>query len=296
MKTETDSVQPKITGHVIFAVVAILGSGSCVLRGTFGGQSIDDAGIVAAGIAGFAALAHLLLALCAPRMATLPQGLALLFVVLAPFSFLYPVYMRPDQGWPVNPGAGPRAGGRVHSRVIAPGDELSVAWNAEDFTSVGALWRGTPEIKVLNAAEIGCPGALPGTGRNETWEKWIWTKGSLQECPPFLSARFPTPKDPRLAGKTLKLRITLPITYPAPEGHHEYIDKQKTIIREDEIMLAPAAVKEAYWTSWRIGASLGLAGTSIGGLMLVGLAFGLRSSWSATRGSASPLSMSAKPC
>ncbi len=296
MKPEPDSVKHKLYGHLVFAAVAVVGSGSAVLRGTFGGQSIDDAGMVAAGIAGFAALAHLLLAFCEPRILSLPQALALLLVVLAPLAFLYPSYARPDEGWPLNPGRGPRAVGTVHSRVVSPGDEVSVAWSAEGIESVGALWRGTPKVEVVNAAELGCAQALPGTGREATWEQWIWTKGSLQKCPPFLSAQFSIPKGPQLAGQSIKLRMTLPITYPAPLGDNEYEDKRKTIVREDVILLAPPAVKQAYWNSWKMGASLGLAGTSIGGLLLVGLAFGLRSSSTAISGAVSPLQVSVKPC
>ena len=296
MASDPNSVEHKIRGHIVFAVIGLLGSAVFVLRGTFGGQSVDDAGVVAAGITGFAALAHLLLAICEPRTAGLPQGLALLLVVLAPLAFLYPAFARPDQGWPLNPVKGPREDGTIRSRIVSPGDRVSVRWTAEDITSVGARWRGRPKVEVLNAVELGCPQALPGTGRDETWERWMWTESGLEECSPFLTATFPLPDDPQLAGKSLRLRTTLPITYPAPVGRVEYVDKRKTFVREDVVLLAPLAVKEAYWASWRTGAAIGMVGTAVGGLILVLVAFGLRLSWKSEECSVPPLAMSVKPC
>lgn len=296
MDPDTNSVQHKIRGHVVFLAVAVLGSGVFVLRGTFGGQSIDDAGVVAAGIAGFAALCHLLLAFCEPRTTALAQAPASLLVILAPLAFLYPVHTCPDQGWPLNPGKGPRCVDAPSSRVVSPGDEVRVKWFDEDFVSVGARWRGSPKVEVLNAAELGCPRTIPATGRDETWGRWMWTKASIEECPPTLRAQFTIPDDAQLAGESLRLRITLPITYPAPVGRVEYVDKKRTFVRENEILLASPAVKHAYWTSWRIGAGLGLAATAIGGLMFVWIAFGLKVSWQAEPSFAQQFSMSAKPC
>jgi hypothetical protein len=120
----------------------------------------------------------------------------------------------------------------------------------------------------------------------------MWTKASLKECPPALKARFTIPDDSQLAGESLRLRITLPMTYPAPVGRIEYVDKRKTFVREYELLLAPPEVKHAYWTSWRIGAGLGLAATAIGGLMFGWVAFGLRVSRQPERRFEQQLSMS----
>ena len=208
---------------------------------------------------------------------------ALLLVCLAPVGFLYPVFTRPDQGWPTNPGKGLREVGTPSSRIIAPGDTVRVFWTPEGVESVGALWSGIPKVEVLNAVETGCPRTLPATGRIETWNRVIWTKSSLQECPPFLTARFQIPDDDGLIGKTLKFRITLPFIYPAPEGRSRYVDKKKTVVRQDDVLLTSSSVKAAYWTSWKLGATIGMTGTAVGGFMLVLLAVGMRGGWAATR-------------
>lgn len=295
MESDPDAVKYKIRGHVIFLLVAVLGGGAVVLRGTFGGQSIDEAGKVAVGIIGFAALGHLLLTFCQPLTISLRHSIALLLVLSAPLGFLIPVLERPEDGWPLNSGNGPRGADGVHSRVVAPGDTVSVEWSAMDHPSVGAHWRGTPEVKVLNAGELGCPEFLKSPGRHDSWKSIIWTRGSLQECPPTLAARFRIPDDAALAGKPVKLQIKVPFTYPAPRGKAGFTNKKATVVRKDEILLAPTEVKDAYWNCWLAGVLIGLGGTTAGGLMLVWLAFGLRVPASNTD-AMQPLSVPAMTC
>ncbi len=276
MQPEPDSAKFKYYGHVVFTAVALLGSGLFVLRAAIGGQGADSAGMIAAGIAGFAAVAHLMLTFCEPLTINVRTGIALLFVVAAPIGFLMPTFARPEQGWPLNPpDRAARETGPLASRVVAPGDKVSISWIPRKMTAVRGLWRGTPKVAVLNAKELACPATIPSKGNADKWGDEIWTDGSLDGYAPRVSATFVIPDDAELGGKSLDLRVTLPVTYPTPvEGDH-FDDRRQMLICETTMLVATRKVKEAYWSSWSTGATLGLAGHAIGGFMLIVFSMGL---------------------
>ncbi len=259
----------QMQGHLVLTVVAAAWCGILVLCGTFGGKTADEAGLAAAWIAGFIAVGHVLMAACHYRRLQPRHGWALLLACAAPAAFLVPVLARPDGGWPVNPGKGPRANGRVHSRVVTPGDVVSMSWTAEDLKSVGGMWRGTPRVRVLNADELGCSRELPAQGQNDTWDRVIWTEAGFDSLSPFLTAEFRIPCDESLVGKSLRLQTTLSFEFPTPQGKSSYIDQSTMVTRFDDVLLASSSVKRSYWDTWSTGATIGMTSTLVGGLLLV---------------------------
>src|SRR5262249_12102265 len=79
-------------------------------------------------------------------------------------------------GRPRNSSDGVRVEGSP--RMIAPGDTVTVRVQSSGTHSVSGLWRGTPRVEVLNAAELGCAPVLAGVGRDDSWENGIRTKST----------------------------------------------------------------------------------------------------------------------
>ncbi len=153
-----------------------------------------------------------------------------------------------------------------------------MSWSADDLKSVGGMWRGTPRVRVRNAAELGCPKQLLAQGKNDSWNRVIWTDAGFDSLSPFLTAEFRIPADDSLVGKSLQLHTTLAIEFPAPQGRSSYGDQRMTVNRFDEVMLASRSVKQSYWNSWSSGATIGMATTIVGGLLLVIFALGVSGS------------------
>jgi hypothetical protein len=157
---------------------------------------------------------------------------------------------------------------------------VTVKWEEAGIKSVKGLWRGAPKIEFLDAARLGCPTSLAGTGSDEQWGEAIWGKRTHgPPCAPQFCARFTIPDDPALAGKSLRVKIVMPVTYPdkiEDSKHHRFEDRSRTATCDATILLVSSAVKQAYWSSWWTGVTLGMVATTAGGLLLLWLALGLR--------------------
>ena len=272
---DPEAVKWKVRGHGFLTALTLVVCAMCILRGTLGGSSTDEAGVVLAGVAGFAALVHLLLAFCAPIHLTRRLILALVLVALAPLAYLLPKVARPAGGWPLNETGEGQARGEGMSRMIAPGDSVIIKWQEEGFTVVNSHWRGTPQVEVLNAAELGCAKTLAGTGRDDKWQGLILSNHKYGEHPPELRVQFRLPEDIAVGELPLRARITMLVHYPAPVGRSGFDERTTTVNRQVDIVIAPSQVKQMYWASWWVGAACGLAGTTVGGFMLMWLARGL---------------------
>jgi hypothetical protein len=299
----------KILGHGAFAAVALVAILAIAVPASWDFISLEFASMILGGVTGAAALAHVLLALVnynsdrnanreqaeaevaagnvelvkpgdntdvkdAPANLTGLHALALAGVILAVPAFLAPVLLRPEGGWPICKGD---SNGGITPRLIAPGDQVDLSWRNYGIQSVKGLWRGQPRVEVLNAAEAGAPPTLSAAGCNAAWGDGIRAKTTEKRQSLSLYARVAIPNAPGLADKTLRLRVTMPITYPVVFAFNEFVDETSTDVRDFALRIASAEVRETYWSSWWTGVSLGVAGSVAGGFMLVWLALTLRS-------------------
>ena len=94
-----------------------------------------------------------------------------------------------------------------------------------------------------------------------------------------LGARLVLPAAPSLAGKTLRVRVNMVVTYPHDPGRRvfpPFQNRTKAVSTEITLHLAPAGSSEAYRTAGVVGASAGTLACLLGGLALVLLAVRLR--------------------
>src|SRR5207245_2234123 len=143
---------------------------------------------------------------------------------------------------PTNPGLRPL--------VLGPGDEVTVKFpDRDEIRSVQGRWRGNPEVKVLNAAEVGAPPTLTGAGRADSWGDEIRVKPSEKNLSGGLSARLKVPNNPALGGKTLRVKVTMNVMYPSAEGNSRFLNRTTTVSREFTLRLAEAKALRDYRTA-----------------------------------------------
>lgn len=306
-------VQPDMVGkskagwHLLFTAL----TGTLLLLivlPTIGGYiPLDRAGEAAAGVAIFALLGHLVVALFGPnwslkdnqkesrdRMqagemavdtdgrepnyAAMPRNLTashllcLVALLIAPLGFLAPRVVSGLYPMPRNEGLQPD--------VVGPGDSVKVPIDSP-LRTYGGNWFGIATAEALNAEELGISGPLRAATHSQRWGKIISVKDSKSPLEPIQPwARVTVPDDPTLGGKTLRVRVELTITYPVDmQRGGVSVDRAARVQREVEMVLAEAGSGGLYKQAWLIGGGVGLTGCVLGGLALTLLGQALR--WSA---------------
>jgi hypothetical protein len=181
-----------------------------------------------------------------------------------------PELLRLLHGWPANTEWHPLADG--------PGDEPYVYF-PQSITSVKGYWKGNATAVILNADEIAGPGVLGQlrtSSQNDNWGETIHI-GSKESktSSKTLWVRVTLPPDPRLEGKTLKIKMTLDVVYPQLHdnswepagGHYEHVQ---------DIRLGGAGAGASYKTWWWGGWLGGVLLLTVASIMLVRLSTGLR--------------------
>jgi hypothetical protein len=295
-------VQPDMVGkykktwHLVFTVVTGVILGLIVLSANNGGLPLDQAGKVAAAVAGFAVLGHLMTALgnpnarparnrkdvqqqlaagkvevvrpgTTPNFAAVPPNLSvvqaacLLAIFVAPAAFLAVVWVSDRHPMPRNQALKPD--------VIGPGDIVTIPMKTS-IQSIGGYWRGSPTVKVLNAAETGTPSKLVATSDPAGWGKIITVKSSSDPFDPIKPwVKVSIPEDASLGGKVLRLQVALAVSFPVETrkgGNH--IEKSSVVQQQVEIHLAEAGLDRLYKDTWNKGIIVGLGGCLLGGLGL----------------------------
>lgn len=170
-------------------------------------------------------------------------------------AFLLPVVLRTALGMRSNAGWYPE--------VAGPGDSAYVYF-PEKISSIKGMWSGSPQVTVVNAGELGGPVAVTATSKNSSWGNTITAKSREKNSSSTLWARVQFPADPRLAGKTLQLQITMNVQYPAIMGARQWAPQSKTASHRATIeMSSPGA-----GTKYKMGFWLGFIGGC--GLLFLG--------------------------
>jgi hypothetical protein len=209
-----------------------------------------------------------------PKAFTIWGVPGLLLLLPAPLAFAYPLCFPPeDIDLPMNPDLSPS--------VVAPGDRVSFTFRDVKVKGVtGTIWRGQPTVRVLNAREFGLKDTLVAEGRSDDWGKSFRAPRGSGNAPLKATIHFTIPKDDKLEGKTLRLAIHMPVTYPADNGtdwsgSRYFKDAHATLTDTLVVKLVP----EKAVTASRSVFLPGLAGAGLsllGAFWLMGMAWRLK--------------------
>jgi hypothetical protein len=204
----------------------------------------------------------------APAHVTAWHMLALLLVVPAPLAFFYPLSYRAKNPLPANPGLVPQ--------VVNPGDQVRHLITGIQAQGLGP-WYGPITVRVLNAKEVGAPETLPASGGDKPWDNKVKVTtfggpGPLKNEPLRALIQFALPPDQALAGKTLRLGVTINMTYAALQGKAAFQDETATVSTTLLVRLADPGYTQGLVQAFMVGLA-GAALSSLGGLMLVLLAW-----------------------
>jgi hypothetical protein len=281
----------RLAGHALAAVLTLAVAGWLLAATLLGALPLDTAVPCAAGVAGVAALLHLLVARGGPNAhrqaglrdaqaavaagtmelvqpgdgdvrpaprpsaAWLVPGVAL--TAVAPLALLAPAHVQATRTLPENAGLRPA--------LIAPGVAFTAPLPNPTFQSVDGKWAGTPKVELLNAAEVGGPPTLAASSQSPNWgERATVAQGASNWSPAELYVNVTVPDDPALAGRTLKLRATLDVVYPYRTGRSTFVQKATTVSREFAVTLAAKADYHAFHIGWVIAVAGGGFGTLFG--------------------------------
>ncbi|HEX5273567.1 MAG TPA: hypothetical protein VFW33_23890 [Gemmataceae bacterium] len=220
-----------------------------------------------------------------PGRASAGHWLAFLALALAPLPFLAPVYVDATRDLPDNPGLAPY--------VIGPGDVVRVPIPDSGLHGVGGRWRASATAQLLNAEEVGGPAALGASSRDEDWGNRILVhKDAGQKANEDLNvpirdlyADVSVPDVAALGGKSLRVKVTMNVSYPVDRGHqfslehywHEaFANQSSTVSKEVVLHLASGNDHRDYRAAWEYGAALGGLFYFAGGLGLLLLTSGRR--------------------
>lgn len=182
-------------------------------------------------------------------------------------ALVSPELLRLMHGWPANTAWYPQ--------VAGPGDQPYVYF-PNKITSVKGYWRGLSKAQVVNAAEVGLPSTeLRTESKQDSWGNSI-SIGSKESktSTNTLWVRVFLPNDPRLEGKTLKLKMALNVSYPKLNGN-SFDEVSEPYSHTAEIRLSGAGAGSRYKAWWWGGFLGGVLLISISSIMLVRLSTGM---------------------
>jgi hypothetical protein len=197
-----------------------------------------------------------------PRVGS-AHAVVLVGLALGILPFLTAELVRLALGWPLNRDWYPA--------VIGPGDESRIYFSPY-IVCLNGMWDGDARAEVLNADAAGlADGQLKAVTHHAAWGGVIHVDqkhGGGDFRWPWVDVQIPN--ESRLAGKELRIKTDLVVTYPAPSGM-KYVNEERDSTQTVVVKLAdrPGA--------GRVYASLCRGGTLGGALWLVlmGLAIGL---------------------
>ncbi len=180
-----------------------------------------------------------------------------------------PELVRLALGWPLNPDWSPV--------VVGPSEWATLPFG-ESVESIKGKWRGEGQAKVENAAALGL--ANPWLRCETNNDQWGETVSLLDKLPikswrPALRVRVPARAD--LAGKEMRLHLSLQVTYPAKTNGLRYVNGQRSWEVETTLRLAAAGeAGNTFRQIWWLGTIGGVVWLTTAGCWLGVLQMGLR--------------------
>jgi hypothetical protein len=201
-----------------------------------------------------------------PRAFGVTTWIALLLMLVGVLAMGACEVQRRLAGWPLNDAWYPP--------VVGPGDSSYVYTGK--VSSVKGYWTGTVVADVTNAAELGLPNPrLAAETHTANWGNSISVKSSEKSSNSNLWARIHVPNEAKIAGKDMKVSITIGFNYPVITGGNNFRPEQGTSSYNGEIKLASPYAGESYrklYWNGLIGGIVLMSAASIW-LLLEALAF-----------------------
>jgi hypothetical protein len=192
-----------------------------------------------------------------------PAGQAVLYLLFIVGMLAIPVSqgIRLIKGWPMN------SAWRPH--IVGPGDKAYVYF-PNKISSVKGYWSAAGVATVANADQLGVPAELKLTSQGNTWGDSISVKSSEKNTSSTIWAQVELPQDPKLAGKSLKVTIVMLVSYPEVKGlgfENTQLPVSQTV---DLVVAGEAKAGAIYSQSYWFGLFGGLAMTLfVSGLITV---------------------------
>jgi hypothetical protein len=192
-----------------------------------------------------------------PRNFPFLHALGIPLLLAGPAGFFYPILYPPKEvEIPKNPDLKPS--------VVTAGDQVEFTFTRHKLEGItGTIWKGTPTVRVQNAKELGITETLVSEGNNTDYGSSFKAPRGSRNQPLRPTIRFTIPKGEKLAGKTLRLALTMPVTFPADNGSdwsgsHYFKDQSATVSDTLPVKLADetaiAEVRRILMTSLCIAA------------------------------------------
>ncbi|MFO0844917.1 MAG: hypothetical protein U0797_21400 [Gemmataceae bacterium] len=212
-----------------------------------------------------------------PRNVGLRHVPGLLLVLAGPAGFVLSIlYLSDREPPPANEHCSPS--------VVVDGARVRLTCTSCTAQGVGGdIWRGTPTVRVLNAKALGLPETLPAEGSNCQWgEKFSVRKNAVnQPIQPVIE--FTLPGNAKLANQTVRLAVTMPITYPAmvqqaglipdfTSSKKYFFDYNSTVSEQVALKVADEAAVRATRNGFLVGL-VGGVGAFLGGMWLTTVAW-----------------------
>jgi hypothetical protein len=167
-----------------------------------------------------------------------PQKVALATLLLAAAAISSSEFVRVLGGEPAN--------ADWYPPVVGPGDTARIHFPKFVIYAINSDWRGTPSVRVVNAAELGLQDSrLPATSANSEWGGALTATRSGQGAKPTLWIDVAVPARPELAGKTMDLAMTLDVSYPEAAGA-TYQNAQRSFKPKARLQLGPPLAGRRY--------------------------------------------------
>jgi hypothetical protein len=160
-----------------------------------------------------------------------------------------------------------KANNNLYPEVAGPGDTPYFYFN-DRIEAVKGLWRGMPQVVLLNPDEVGGPIPLSATAQSDDWGNTITISSkSPTTSKKSLWAKLQLPADSRLAGKTLKVQINMNVTFPAISGNKQWSPQTQNVTHTQTIELSGAGaggkLKGAFWFGFIVGNALMLLASGL---------------------------------
>jgi hypothetical protein len=179
-----------------------------------------------------------------------------------------PIYLR-ISGIKANPG--------LPGEVIGPGEEACIYFN-QSITSVKGYWdvpasggQPNPLVEVTNHGELGLDATYKTLAARSNKDSWghniqIGRKESTTRTN-TLYAYVKVPSSLQIEGKTMQLRITMTVRYPALQGTG-FVDSQQAYTHTASIAVSENLAGSRYFTACFAFFTVGSLSTLAGGIAL----------------------------
>ena len=139
------------------------------------------------------------------------------------------------------------------------------------MTSVKGYWRGSAEVEVPHAKDLGLKpmDVFSAATKTDGWSGVISdVKSSEEHESSTLYVELTVPPQPALAGKAVDLKLTVKGVAPVMAGNSSYLETEFSFTDNTTLVLSPPNAGAKYATLWWSGTMYGFLLQFIAGFLL----------------------------